>query len=291
MAGRPTTPPLPPAPPLAGDPPDGVPDVVWAPPTVRLWVPGAPHPLFYDWREAFPFLAAVLAAAPRIAAEAAAAAAAGPWPAWPETALYRGSGAGSSSGGGDAGGGGNTDGGGGAGGSGAGGGAAPAHPPATAGAGGDWRVLPLVYTFPADNPSATTWVPAGVRACPFTASVLARLPGLRTALFSRLGPATALAPHTGWAPLSNHVLRCHLALVVPPGEVTCGVVVGDEIRHHAPGRILVFDDAKPHSAFNHAGAADRVVLIFDLARPDTAPPGDATGGATAELEDFMAHFH
>jgi hypothetical protein len=29
------------------------------------------------------------------------------------------------------------------------------------------------------------------------------------------GPDTELANHTGWADLSNHVLRCHICLEIP----------------------------------------------------------------------------
>ena len=121
--------------------------------------------------------------------------------------------------------------------------------------GHDWRVVPFCYTFPADNPSATVWVEPSVRACPFTASVLRAIPGLRTALFSRLGPSTSLTSHAGWADLSNHVLRCHLPLSVPDnmpdGEKSCGMVVEGQVMHHTEGDILVFDDSKRHYAFNH----------------------------------------
>lgn len=52
------------------------------------------------------------------------------------------------------------------------------------------------------------------------AAVLKKVgPTLRTALFSKLGPGARISSHRGWADLANHVLRCHLGLVVPPGEV------------------------------------------------------------------------
>jgi aspartyl/asparaginyl beta-hydroxylase (cupin superfamily) len=133
---------------------------------------------------------------------------------------------------------------------------------------------------------------------------------LRTALFSRLGPQTTLSTHQGWAQLSNHVLRCHLALSVPSAgaggeggeggegagmrgalQPPCGLVVGDEIRFHAAGEVLVFDDSLMHSAFNLHASEARVVLIFDVARPAGAAPGSAEKGKTEELEAFIREFH
>jgi beta-hydroxylase len=59
-------------------------------------------------------------------------------------------------------------------------------------------------------------------------------------------------------------LRCHLALVVPEGDV--GLRAGGQTRRWLPGRCLVFDDTIEHEAWNH-GATDRVVLIVTFARP------------------------
>ena len=153
-----------------------------------------------------------------------------------------------------------------------------------------WKVVPFLHTFPASDPAASVWVDRAVSACPRTAALLRRIPGLRTALFSRMGPNTALSAHTGWAELSIHVLRVHLPLDVPPGEGVCGMIVDDEIRHHKLGDLIVFDDSHLHTAFNNHATASRTVLIFDIVRPEGAPPGTATGGTTEELAAFMAYF-
>ena len=106
-----------------------------------------------------------------------------------------------------------------------------------------------------------------------------------------MGPKTSLAPHTGWADLANHVLRCHLPLVVPDSDsLPCGLIVDDDIRHHKVGDIIVFDDSKMHSAFNNHASADRFVLIFDLARPEGVPLGEALGSTTDELQGFIDYF-
>lgn len=102
--------------------------------------------------------------------------------------------------------------------------------------------------------------------CPATARVVDRIPGLRNAGFSRFGPGTHLYPHRGELP---GVLRCHLALVVPPGDV--GIRFGAETRGWLAGRCLVIDDTLEHEAWNHA-ASDRVVLLvtFDPGAGDAA---------------------
>ena len=115
-----------------------------------------------------------------------------------------------------------------------------------------------------------------------------------------------ISPHTGWEDLANHVLRCHLALIVPRGQ-KCGLWVDGEEQYHAEREIIVFDDSKIHRAFNVSavedveavggaeggsaeGCLDRIVLIVDLVRPSFIPPGAATGGHTAELDDFISAF-
>ena len=209
---------------------------------------------FFEPLSLFPFLSSLPALAPALLEELRAA----PpekWHAWPETTLYMAAGA---------------DGGSGAG----------APQPA-------WTVIPFCYTFPSDT-GDTKWVPSSCAVLPRAAAALRALPGLKTALLSRLGPGTRLAPHQGWKEISNHVLRCHLALRIPqPGA--SGVTVEGSTRLHEEGALLCFDDSLTHSAFNE-GAEDRVVLIFDIARPAGVPEGTAQDGATAELESFMAYF-
>jgi aspartyl/asparaginyl beta-hydroxylase (cupin superfamily) len=145
----------------------------------------------------------------------------------------------------------------------------------------EWRVFPFCYTFPSYDATKTTWVDHTTALCPRTAEILRNLPGIRTALFSKLGPNTILAAHRGWADLSNHILRCHLALTVPTldnGKPCCAMVVGGEVKHHEEREVMVFDDSKLHYAFNHSADKTRFVLIVDLYRPDHLPRGRATGG-------------
>lgn len=163
-------------------------------------------------------------------------------------------------------------------------------------AGHDWKVFPFVHTFPATDPSATTWLPRSVAECPKTAALLAGVPGLRVALVSRLGPGTSLTAHRGWAALANHVLRIHLPLIVPEledgsGVPCCGLACEGVVQHHRENEFLVFDDSKLHMAFNDHPTHSRVVLIFDLMRPKGLPLGLAQGDTTEELEAFIQYFN
>lgn len=80
-------------------------------------------------------------------------------------------------------------------------------------------------------------------------------------LFSRLAPGARIPPHHG---VMNGRLICHLPLVVPPG---CGFGVGGEVREWREGELLVFDDTVEHEAWN-TGSSDRIILIFDVWRPE-----------------------
>lgn len=80
-------------------------------------------------------------------------------------------------------------------------------------------------------------------------------------LFSRLAPGARIPPHHG---VMNARLICHLPLIVPPG---CGFRVGSEVREWRDGELLVFDDSVEHEAWN-TGSSERIILIFDVWRPE-----------------------
>jgi beta-hydroxylase len=91
--------------------------------------------------------------------------------------------------------------------------------------------------------------------CPVTSRACAAVPRMVNAGVSRFRPGTHLYPHRG--ELAG-VLRCHLPIVVPAGDV--GLCVAGETRAWEAGRCLVFDDAFEHDAWNR-GAGDRVLLL------------------------------
>lgn len=118
------------------------------------------------------------------------------------------------------------------------------------------------------------------RVCPETARVVSQIPGIVTAGFSSLKPGTHIKPHFGYnysysadgtlerQELNSSVLRCHLALVVPPAltPIGCVIRVGEELSNWEEGKCLVFDDTMEHEAWNRTEAT-RVVLIVDFVRP------------------------
>lgn len=110
-------------------------------------------------------------------------------------------------------------------------------------------------------------VAANAQSCPVTLAALEsaplfRIPGRSPSiLFSRLRPGGHIGAHTGFL---NTRLICHLPLIIPEG---CGLRVGNEVRPWVSGEALIFDDSIEHEAWNRGGE-DRIVLIFDVWRPD-----------------------
>ncbi|WP_156434394.1 aspartyl/asparaginyl beta-hydroxylase domain-containing protein [Mycobacterium sp. IS-1590] len=103
--------------------------------------------------------------------------------------------------------------------------------------------------------------------CPETATLLKKIPGMKTAFFSILAPGKELPPHRG--PYKG-VLRLHLALRVPEPAEMCGIRVGTQTRHWEEGRVMIFDDTFEHEAWNRTDGV-RVVLFVDMMRPMRFP--------------------
>ena len=98
--------------------------------------------------------------------------------------------------------------------------------------------------------------------CPQTARLLSRIPGMKTAMFSILGPGKHIPEHRG--PYSG-VLRYHLGLIVPePGR--CRIRVGNDTRSWHEGKSLIFDDSHLHEVWNDS-EFHRTVLFVDFVRP------------------------
>lgn len=127
-------------------------------------------------------------------------------------------------------------------------------------------------------------VPEMARLCPATFAALRELPLCRikgrtpTALFSLLRPGAHIPPHNGYL---NTRLICHLPLIVP-GE--CALRVGNETRAWREGELMMFDDSIEHEAWNRS-ARTRVVLLFDIWRPELSEAERALVAATLESID------
>lgn len=155
-----------------------------------------------------------------------------------------------------------------------------------------WTVLPLLHTFPGCDSSKSVWVHPYTSMLPLTTKLLHDVPNIRTALFSKMKAQTLLKPHQGWADLSNHVLRVHVPIDLPPpddDDVPCtGIVVDGIVKHHVPGVPIVFDDSHDHFAFNRHLTNDRVVLIIDVTRPHWVAPGISTVPISEELANLAS---
>ncbi|HEX4847312.1 MAG TPA: aspartyl/asparaginyl beta-hydroxylase domain-containing protein [Novosphingobium sp.] len=105
-------------------------------------------------------------------------------------------------------------------------------------------------------PTSYTVLDEGVPLC----RIGTRAPSI---MFSLLRPHSRIPAHTG---MVNCRFICHLPLIVPPG---CGFRVAAETREWEVGRLLAFDDSVEHEAWNDSDQ-DRLVLIFDVWRPDVS---------------------
>lgn len=127
----------------------------------------------------------------------------------------------------------------------------------------------------ADNPAWSafhlwrngTRVDANAARCPQTLAALAAVPLAQmphrspTVMFCKLDPGTLIPPRNG---LINTRLIVHLPLIVA-GK--CHLRVGGEVRELQEGKAWVIDDSIEHEAVNQ-GTAPRVMLVFDVPRPD-----------------------
>jgi len=103
--------------------------------------------------------------------------------------------------------------------------------------------------------------------CPNTEAALAKIPHMRSAMFSILKPGKHIPPHRG---PYNGVLRYQLGLIIPGEEGQCRIRVGETVRNWAEGKSLVFDDAYNHEAWNESDGV-RVILFVDFMRPLPQP--------------------
>lgn len=100
--------------------------------------------------------------------------------------------------------------------------------------------------------------------CPKTATFLKQIPGLVSISLSRLAPHASIDEHEGD---TNAIMRCHLGIEVPGTLPACGFKVHGEERNWEEGKLLIFNDAYKHSAWNQTDKR-RIIIIFDVVRPE-----------------------
>jgi beta-hydroxylase len=104
--------------------------------------------------------------------------------------------------------------------------------------------------------------PSGLRACPRTQELLARVPSINGAMFSFLPPGAALTQHSD--PLACS-LRYHLGLATPQ-DPECFLEVDGVRRSWSDGQDFLFDETYPHFARNGTDRP-RLILMCDVERP------------------------
>jgi aspartate beta-hydroxylase len=105
--------------------------------------------------------------------------------------------------------------------------------------------------------------PKNHKYCPFTASILKKIPGSEIAgrvYFSAMAPNIHIKPHCG---PHNFKLRTHLGIITPKNSL---IRVGDIIRNWIEGKCMVFDDSFEHEVWNRSNTT-RIVLIVDVWNP------------------------
>jgi ornithine lipid ester-linked acyl 2-hydroxylase len=104
-----------------------------------------------------------------------------------------------------------------------------------------------------------------VNSCPKSMELLKNIPNIVSASVSIMEPYSEIKPHFGD---TNAVYRCHLGLIVPSDNTEeCGFRVGYEDRYWNEGKLMIFNDAAYHKAWNKT-AKRRVVLLFDVIKPE-----------------------
>lgn len=103
-----------------------------------------------------------------------------------------------------------------------------------------------------------------VRHFPVTMATLARVPGLCTAMFSRLPPERSYIPRHRDG--ESGTLRMHLGLKVPD-QGRCYIRIADQDLSWQVGRAFVMDvGANEHEVLKDA-EQERIILIVDFLRP------------------------
>ncbi len=119
-----------------------------------------------------------------------------------------------------------------------------------------WKALSFIFW--------DMYIDVNAEVIPKTLEVLKGVPGLTGLSLSLLEPGAEIKRHRGD---TNATVRCHLPLEVPGELPQCGFKVGDDEISWKEGRLIVFNDAAIHEAWNLT-EKQRLVLIIDVFRPE-----------------------
>lgn len=119
----------------------------------------------------------------------------------------------------------------------------------------DWRSFFFYgYGYPVES---------NLERCPHTANVIARVPGLISAIYSVVAPGAHIKRHKG---VNKSIMTAHIALKVPRDAERCRMDVDGVPVVWREGRAVVIDDTYPHEVWNDTDES-RVVLLIQFRRP------------------------
>jgi len=101
---------------------------------------------------------------------------------------------------------------------------------------------------------------------PQTMKLLNAIPNTVSMGFNILEPNSKIKPHCGD---TNAIYRCHLGLQIPQDNKSCAIKVLNEEKHWEQGKVLAFEDAFMHEAWNNSDEI-RIILLFDVLKPEFA---------------------
>jgi len=139
---------------------------------------------------------------------------------------------------------------------------------------GRWKCVMLL---PNDSP-------AGSRArFPGTCRLLESLPGISSFSFLRLEGKGRVKPHSG---ATDGYLRCHLGITIPGGLPATAMEVAGEPRAWEEGKILIFNDAYHHTAYNGTDQP-RDILLFELVRPEFQGEAEQIDAGMKQISEIL----
>lgn len=98
---------------------------------------------------------------------------------------------------------------------------------------------------------------------PETMNLLNNIPHVVNIGFNLLQPHSNIKPHGGD---TNAIVRCHLGLKIPKDENLCAIKVNGFLKHWQQGKVIGFEDAFEHEAWNHSDET-RIIMLFDVLKP------------------------
>lgn len=120
-----------------------------------------------------------------------------------------------------------------------------------------WDVAPLMI--------GGTEIEERCKKFPLLYSLVRQLKGIMSVSYSLLKPGTHIVPHKGYDDYSERVLRFHMGMIIPEGDVA--IRVDRQIKKWECGKSFIFDDFLIHEAWNFSDK-DRMVLIMDFLREE-----------------------